>query len=118
MGVRYSQEKFAGYPVPEDGVSFSKLSASGISAYVALSNIVFSGNYTFDTISITLKGITVPPYNKPGKSGYGGVFSFRNRNWTVIDVVEGPKFNIAGTDKFISWTVTGVDLTAGRISIG
>lgn len=117
MSIQYQNEKLLDIPIPEDSVSLGRISASGINAYVLVDNILLGGNYSFPTVSITLKGITVPPLAKPGKGGTGDTFSFRGQSWVVLDVVEGAKFLIAGVEKYTSWTVTGVDLSEGRISI-
>jgi hypothetical protein len=117
-GVRYQQEKLCDYPVPEDGFQTGKISASGINAYVKHNNTVIQGNYTYTTVTITLKGITTPPFSKPSVRGFGGNFTFRGNTYTIYDIIEGPKFLIAGTEKFVSWTVSGVDFSSGRISIG
>lgn len=117
-GVRYEQEKLGDYPIPEDGYSTGNISATGINAYVKHANTIVQGNYIYPTVTITLKGITNPPYSKPGKQGFGGTFTFRGNQYTIYDVTEGAKFKVAGTDKFITWSVSGVDFSAGKIKIG
>lgn len=114
----FSSEKFLTYPLPEDGVAFGKLSASGISALAQVGNIIFSGSYSFDTVTITLKGITTPPFTKPTAVNFANqTFTFRGRNWVVLEVTEGAKFKVAEVEKFASWSVTGVDLNTPLITI-
>ena len=117
-GVNYSNEKLGAYPIPEDGVSFGSISAAGITPYIKLGKGIYSGSYGFDTVTITLKGIQVPPYNTPTPATIGNAtFGFRNRTWRVIDVQEGAKFNIGGQTRFSSWSVTGVDINTPRVKI-
>lgn len=117
MGIQYSNEKLLSYPIPEDGVSFSKVAATGINTFISMKNKVFGGGYSFDSVTITLKGITDPPFEKPPVNGIGDEFTFRNRTWTILDVQEGAKFKIAGTMKYSSWSVTAVDLNSGRVIV-
>lgn len=110
-GVRYSQEKLNDIPIPEDGVSFSNISANGITPYLKIRNVIVSGSYGFETVTITLKGIETPPYNKPSPQTIASQpFTFRGRTWHVIDTQEGAKYNIAGQTRFSTWSVTGVDM--------
>lgn len=110
-GVRYSQETLNDIPIPEDGVSFSNISASGITPYLKIQNIIVSGSYGFETVTITLKGIQTALFSKPAAQTIGSQsFSFRGRTWRVIDTQEGAKFNIAGQTRFSTWSVTGVDM--------
>lgn len=116
--IRYSQEKLGDIPIPEDGVSFSNISANGITPYLKIGSSIYSANYGYETVTISLKGIQTPPYNKPTPKTMGTEsFSFRNRNWKVIDVQEGSKFNIAGETRFSSWSVTGVDTSKPILKI-
>lgn len=118
MSSIYSSEKFMGYPIPNDGVSFGAINASNVTTLISINNVIFSGSYSFDTVTITLKGITTPPFNKPTSSNIGSQqFSFRGKNWVITDVVEGYKFNIGGTTKYESWSITGVDISNPRVKV-
>jgi hypothetical protein len=118
MSIHYENEKLFDIPIPEDSVSFGKISAQGITALVEHGGIVISGNYSLPSVTITFKGITTAPTPAPGKTGFGATFTFRGKSWTVIDVTEGAKFRIAGIAKFSSWSLTAVSFTSGRVSIG
>jgi len=117
-GINYSTEKLNNIPIPEDGVSFGNISATGITPYLNIGNTIFSGSYGYETVTITLKGISIPPFTKPVASTIATqTFSFRNRTWHITDVVEGNKFNIGGQTKFSTWSVTGVDFSTPIIKI-
>lgn len=118
MAIRYENEKLFGLPIPEDGVSLGKIAVQGVTALVAQQNVVVSGSYSLPTVTITFKGISTPPIAIPAKDGIGGSFSFRGKQWTVTDVVEGGKYQIAGTVMFSSWTLTAVSFTSGKVVIG
>jgi hypothetical protein len=118
MTIRYSNEKLLGIPIPDDGVSFGQISANNITTLVEINNVVVSGSYSFETVTITLKGITNPPIPKPTPTSFGSSsFSFRGRTWKVIDTQQGAKFRIADVEKYSSWSVTGVDLDNPVIKI-
>lgn len=110
-GVRFGYETLNGVPIPEDGVSFGNISASGVTPYIRIRNAVFGGSYGYDTVTITFKGLENGLFSKPKPNSIGAqTFAFRGRNWRVIDVQEGAKFNIAGQTRFYTWSVTGVDM--------
>jgi len=118
MSSIYTSEIFYNYPIPPDGVAFSSISASGIKTYIASSNTLFEGNYCFDTVTITLRGIQSEPFSKPLASNIGSVnFNFRGRTWTLLDTIEGRKFFIAGTAVYDTWSCTGTDLNTPRIKL-
>lgn len=117
-GINFGFPLVGNIPVPEDGVSRGKISAQGINAYIDVNGIILGGSYSYDTVTITLKGITAPPFAAPGSSGVGGSFGYDGRGWTIIDVTPGAYFYIGGTKKYFSWSVTGVDLTNGKAQIG
>ena len=117
-GIDFKFPLVGNIPVAEDGVSRGKISAQGINAYIEVKGVILGGSYSFDTVTITLKGITAPPFGAPGKTGVGGDFGFDGRGWTIIDVTPGAYFFIGGTKKYFSWSVTGVDLTNPRAQIG
>jgi len=117
-GISLRYPKLNGIPVPDDGVSPGKISAQGITAYIEVDGVLLQGNYSFDTLTITLKGITTPPFSKPDKTGLGSTFSYSDRTWRILDIQEGACIYIAGTKKFFSWSVTGVDMDSGRAVIG
>lgn len=109
--LRYENEKINGVPIPDDGVSFSTVSASGITPYIKLNNVIFSANYGYDTVTITLKNVGTPLFSKPTPTTLGTQeFTFRGRTWKVIDTIEGAKFKISGVSRFNTWGFTGVDL--------
>lgn len=116
----YNTEKFQGYPVPQDGISFGSISANGISTFIGVGNTILSGNFSFDTITITLKGIDFPaPFLKPTTTNSGDTtFQFRNRKWVITDVTEGYIFTIGSQKKYESWSITGVDLNNPMSKIG
>lgn len=118
MSSIYTSEYFYSYPIPQDGVSFSSVNAENIKTYIAVGNTLFGGSYSFDTVTITLKGINIPPFTKPLSSNITTTsFTFRNRTWILLDVVEGYKYNIAGSARYESWSCTGLDITTPRIKI-
>lgn len=120
MSNIYKSEKLNNYPVPQDGVSFGNISANGISTFIGVGNTIFSGSYSFDTITLTLKGIDFPaPYSKPTAQNSGNdSFNFRGRKWTLLDVTEGYIFTIGTRKKYESWSITGVDLNRPTSKIG
>lgn len=118
MALRIAYEKFLGIPVPADGVSFGKLSAEGITTYISTGSTVLSGSYTYDTITITLQGILTPPLSHPRTNIGPTKFTFRDRDWTLLNVEEGNKILIAGIPKYFTWSCTGVDLRTPNVSIG
>lgn len=116
-GINFGFPLVGDIPIPEDGVSRGKISAQGINAYIEVNGVILGGSYSFDTVTITLKGITTPPFSSPSKTGLGSSFSYDGKTWTIIDVVPGAYFFIGGTKKYFSWSVTGVDMTSGRAQI-
>lgn len=118
MAVRIAFEKFLGIPVPTDGVSFSKLSADGITTFLSTGKTLLTGSYSYDTVTITLQGILNPPLAHPRRTIGPTTFSFRNRTWTLLDVQEGNKIIIANIPKYLTWSCTGVDLETPSVSIG
>ena len=118
MSSVYKNEKFMDYPVPSDGVSFGTINASNINTLISIDNIVISGSYSFETVTITLRGIITPPLNKPSSKNIGNVtFSFRGKSWKLIEVIEGNRFNIGGTYKYESWSCTGVNTSNPLIKV-
>lgn len=118
MAIRLAYEKVLDIPIPPDGVSFGKISAEGITAYLSLSKVIMSGSYTYDTVTITLQGIKTPPLQHPRTKPGTITFPFRGRTWTVLDVIEGNIIKIANTSLYMTWACTGVDLQTPSISIG
>jgi hypothetical protein len=118
MSSIYTSEIFYNYPIPPDGVVFSSISASGIKAYISSNNILFEGNYSFDVVTITLRGIQTLPFPKPLASNIATVtFTFRNRTWILLDTNEGRKFFIANTPIYDTWNCIGVDLNNPRVRL-
>lgn len=118
MAINFSTEKFLDIPLTEDAVSLGTLNASNITPYLKLNNTIVSGSYGYETITITLKGIDVPPFDKVTAENIGQqTFSFRDREWKVIKTQEGSTFNIAGQKRYFSWSVTGVDMNTPLINI-
>lgn len=118
MALNVAYEKFMGIPVPLDGVSFSKLSADGITTYLSLGNTLLTGSYTYDSITITLQGITTPPLAHPRTKPGSTSFSFRGRTWRLLDIQEGNIIKIASQSKYMTWACIGVDLDNPSVSIG
>ena len=117
MALQLKYEKLGDIPVSPDAISFGSISANGISTFIKAGNTIFAGSYDYETISVNLKGITTPPYNKPGLYPGTETFTFRDKTWTILNVVEGSHILVAGQRKFLDWTVTGVDLENPRITI-
>jgi hypothetical protein len=118
MGIKLAYEKLLDIPIPPDGVSFGKLSAEGITTYLSLSKTILTGSYTYDTVTITLQGVILPPLQHPRLSPGSITFPFRGRTWTLLDVVEGNIIKIANISKYMTWACTGVDLQIPSVSIG
>ena len=119
MSVIYTPEKLFTYPVPSDGISFGVINANGITTFIGIGNTIFSGSYSFDTITIALKAVAVPaPFVKPSKDDIGQItFSFRNKTWNLLDVIEGYIFQIGASKKYETWSCTGVDLNNPRVKV-
>lgn len=118
MGIALAYEKVLDIPIPNDGVSFGKLSADGITTYLSLGNHLLSGSYSYDTVTITLQGIITPPLAHPRTKPGSITFPFRGRTWTLLDVQPGNIILIGSTPKYMTWAFTGVDLNTPSVSIG
>lgn len=118
MALRIAYEKFLNIPIPLDGVSFGKLNADGITAFLSTGKTLLTGSYSYDTVTIALQGILTPPLAHPRTKIGPATFSFRNRTWTLLDVQEGNIIIIASTPKYMTWSCTGVDLNTPSVSIG
>ena len=117
MALRYVNELLEGFPIPDDGISFSVLNAKDITPYIKIGNAIVGGSYGYETVTIELRGIVTPPFEKPRDADYTDTFTYRSRTWTVINVLEGPTYTIAGTRAYRTWTVTGVDLENPTVTI-
>lgn len=117
MPLRYSNELLEGIPIPDDGVSFSTLTSKDITPYIKVGNSIVGGSYGYETVTIELRGIVTPPFEKPRNADYVDSFQYRGRTWQVINVVEGPTYQIAGTRAYRTWTVVGVDLDSPTVTI-
>ncbi len=115
----YQDEKFLGIPIPQDGVSFGSISVNNITALLQVNNYVFGGSLTFSTVTITLKGIGLPPpfASVSAKDVGKNTFQFRDKTWNLLSTSEGSRFKIAGETRLASWTCTGVDLSSPKISV-
>jgi hypothetical protein len=117
MGLAVAYEKVGDIPIRPESISFGTISAAGISAFVASGRTVFSGSYSFDTVTLTLEGIIDPPYSRPGVNPGQDTFTFRNRTWHITDIQEGGTISIAGQSKYLTWSMTGVDLDNPKITV-
>lgn len=118
MAIQLAYEKLLDIPIPPDGVSFGKISADGITTYISSNRVLLSGSYTYDTVTITLQGVRVPPLAHPRTNPGALTFPFRERTWTVLDVVEGAIIKISNNSLYMTWACTGVDLQTPSVSIG
>lgn len=117
-GISFSQEKFYGLPIPEDGVSVSSVSASNLNILLKVNNnTLLTGNYSLPTVTITLKGIFEPPIEKPTVDTFGATFSFRGDEYIVTEIIEGIHINIGGQEMITTWSISGVNITKPYIKI-
>ena len=117
MALQIKYEKLGTIPVAPDGISYGSIAANGITTFVGIGNTIFAGSYDYETITINLKGIVNPPYSAPGLSPGTETFTFRNKTWTILKVVEGSTITIANQTKYLDWTITGVDLANPRVTV-
>ena len=117
MALQLRYEKLGDIPVAPDSISYGSIAANGISTFVKSGNTIFAGSYDYETISINLKGITTPPYAKPGLNPGTETFDFRGRVWTILRIEEGSQIVVANQKKFLDWTITGVDLENPRVTV-
>lgn len=117
MAISLAFEKLGNIPIKPENITSGTISAAGISTYSGIGNTVFAGSYVYDTITINLEGIVTPPYSKPGKNPGQATFSFRGKTWNILNVDEGNRIIIGGTNKYLTWSITGVNLADPRISV-
>lgn len=117
MGLYYGTEKVFGVPISDGDLSFGSISASGVTPYVEVNGAVISGSISYDTVTVTLKGISNPPAQKPGVNGFSGSFSAAGRSWTVIDATPGVKFTIGSRTGYFSYSVTGADFSRPMLKV-
>lgn len=117
-GISFTYGTIDGIPIPEDGISYGKISAQGINAYIEVDGILLGGNYSFETLTVTFKGVNSAPFSKPEQTGIGSEFSYDGRTWKITDVTPGAFCVIGGRKKYFSYTVTGIDFSSGRVNIG
>lgn len=117
-GIDYANEKFLGIPIPEDGVSFGTVSASGITPYLKINNTIVSGSYGYQTVTITLKGIGEPPLQPVTAANLGTqTFTYRGKTWVVTNTTAGARFSIGAISRLYTWSCTGVDTSTPILSV-
>jgi len=120
MTITIANEKFDTYPIPQNGVTFGKVQATGISPLLQISNFLVPGQIYFETVTIALEGVpTNISYSKPTVASFGSqTFNFRSKSYAILDVQPGMQFNVGGTSRYLNWTITGVDLNTPYMSGG
>lgn len=120
MGI-FGSEFLYGYPIPEDGLSFGSVSATGITPLLNVNGLIISGSINYPTLTVTLKGIAYPPPITKSELTVENVgslsFVHRDITYKVLSVSEGARFRVGADWRLFTWSVTGVDITNTKFEV-